>query len=370
MASDPSRRRRASERERARRRRELRRRRLTALAALLLGCGAVAALIALGLPALKGSSRSPARTDASKTSTTATTSSTTTYKPPPRAPYAVGLQTYTFVDRSRSIQLESGESEPRTLVTEVRYPAVGAASSHPRRGAAPARASGPFPLIVFGHGFELLPSDYSRLLNAWAQAGYVVAAPIFPLESADAPGHPKEEDLVNQPEDMKFVIGEVEAASAGVEQPLSGLVNPEEVAVAGHSDGGDTALSVTYDERFRDPEVKAAVILSGAFIPALGPFAFPPEGPPLLATQGTKDEINQPYETERYFEAAHPPKYLLELLGAKHLEPYTYEQPYLTIVERVTIDFLNRYLKREKGSLRQMLSAGMAPGRATLHAYR
>lgn len=169
---------------------------------------------------------------------------------------------------------------------------------------------------------------------------------------------------------MKFVISEMEAANASTEQPLSGLIDTEEIAVAGHSDGGDTALSLAYDERFRDPEVKAAVILSGAFIPALGPFTFPTEGPPLLATQGTDDEINWPYSTAEYFDAAHPPKYLLELLGAKHLEPYTYEQPYLGIVERVTIDFLNHYLKRQRGSLRRMLSAGKAPGKATLHAYR
>lgn len=303
-------------------------------------------------------------------STSSTTSSTTTAKPPPSPPYAVGLKRYTFVDRSRSIQLPNGETEPRTLITEVRYPAVGAPSAHPLSEAAPLRAAGPYPLIVFGHGFELLPSDYARLLNAWAAAGYVVAAPIFPLESANAPDGPNEDDLPNQPNDVKFVISEMEAANASGKQPLNGLVNTEEIAVSGHSDGGDTALAVAYDERFRDPEVKAAVILSGAFIPQLGSFTFPAEGPPLLATQGTSDKINWPYSTAEYFDAAHPPKYLLELLGAEHLPPYTYEQPYLGIVERVTIDFLNHYLKRQTGSLRGMLSAGSSPGRATLHAYR
>ncbi len=85
---------------------------------------------------------------------------------------------------------------------------------HPARGRArwstviryPTRATGPLPLIVFGHGFAVTPAYYFRLLRAWARAGYVVAAPVFPLENANAPGGPNESDLVNQPRDMSFVI--------------------------------------------------------------------------------------------------------------------------------------------------------------------
>ncbi len=55
------------------------------------------------------------------------------------------------------------------------------------------------PLIVFGHGFAVTPAYYWRLLRSWAQAGYVVAAPVFPLENQHAPGGPNEADLANQP---------------------------------------------------------------------------------------------------------------------------------------------------------------------------
>jgi hypothetical protein len=51
-------------------------------------------------------------------------------------------------------------------------------------------------------------------LRAWARGGYVVAALIFPLENARAPGGPNEADLVNQPRDMSFVISRMLQASA------------------------------------------------------------------------------------------------------------------------------------------------------------
>ena len=65
---------------------------------------------------------------------------------------------------------------------------------------------GPFPLIVFGHGFGVTPGMYIALLRAWARAGFVVAAPLFPGENPRAPGGPTATDLPNEPRDMSFVI--------------------------------------------------------------------------------------------------------------------------------------------------------------------
>ncbi len=239
--------------------------------------------------------------------------------------YAVGLRVLRFVDTSRSIVLE-GKSEPRTLLTEVRYPALGSPGATDVYDAPAARVDGPFPLVVFGHGFDVAPAQYAPLLQSWAHAGYVVAAPTFPGENPAVPGGPNESDLVNQPGDMRFVISRMLAESAG-SGPLSGLLDPSRIAVAGHSDGGDTALAVAYDSRFRAPHVGAAIVLSGAEIPAEGEFVFPTGGPPLLATQGTADTVNLPSATNAFFEAAHSPKYLLSLLGAEHLPPYTQQGP-------------------------------------------
>ncbi len=288
--------------------------------------------------------------------------------PPSPSRFAVGLRVLRLIDTSRTIELPNGTSEPRTLITYVRYPALGPPERTDLLDAPAARADGPFPLVIFGHGFDVTPALYAGLLQSWARAGYVVAAPVFPLENANAPGGANEADLVNQPADMRFVISRLLAASSEDSGPLAGLVDPTQIAVAGQSDGGDTALAVAYDSTFRDPRVSAAVILSGAEIPGTGGFAFPSGSPPLLATQGTADTVNPPSATNAFFEAAQRPKYLLSLIGAEHLPPYSDQQPQLAIVERVTIAFLDGYLKRRPGAVARLHSLGNVPGTASLVA--
>lgn len=331
-----------------------------------LGVPLAAVLAVLALAACGGSSK-PA-TSTAHVSTSATTVATAAQTaprvarpvPPPHPPFAVGMRVVTFVDHSRNVTLPGKGAGPRTLVTIIRYPAQGSASSVDVRGALPVRGVR-FPLVVFGHGFEVTPATYSGLLQAWARAGYVVAAPIFPLENANAPGGPDESDLTNQPGDMSFIITRLVALSRAPTGFFSGLIEPREIAVSGHSDGGDTALSVAYNLYYLDRRVRAAVILSGAKIPGAGGYDFPTPAPPLLATQGSADTINPPSFTSTFFDVAPRPKYLLTLYGDDHIGPYTV-QPQLGIVERVTIAFLDLYLKRLPGARARMFSAGNVPG--------
>jgi predicted dienelactone hydrolase len=252
------------------------------------------------------------------------------------------VHVFRFVDRTRTIELPVGRRVARPLETIVRYPAAG----------------NTYPLVVFGHGFTLTPALYARLLRAWTEAGYVVAAPVFPLENAAAPGGPNESDLINQPKDMSFVITRLLALNARTNSVLHGKIDPSRIAVAGHSDGAVTALAVAYDRRFRDPRVRAAIVLSGAALPGIG--SFPAGGPPLLAVQGTADTINAPATTAGFFRLARRPKFLLWLLGASHRPPYTDQQPQLGIVERTTTAFLNHYLR--SGPLRTLDRAARRAG--------
>jgi dienelactone hydrolase len=279
--------------------------------------------------------------------------------------YAVGVLAVTYTDRGRWIDVPGHARMPRTLVTVIRYPAEGDPARVDVPGARPAKGRGPFPLIVFAHGFDITPSPYAALLDAWVRAGYVVAAPIFPLTNPRAPGGPNESDLVNQPTDMSFVITQMLAADRAKHGILGRLLDTRQIAVAGQSDGGSTALAAAYDDHFRDGRIGAAIILSGARIPGLGGYDFR-GGSPLLAAQGTADRSNAPGSTYSYFGLASPPKFLLSLWGAPHLGPYTDEQPYLGIVERVTIAFLNGYLRHRTGARVRMWGVGNVRGIATL----
>lgn len=214
----------------------------------------------------------------------------------------------------------------------------------------------------------MTPAPYARLLDAWTKAGYVVAAPVFPLENARAPGGPNERDPVNQPTDMRLVITRLLAASRDRHGPLHGLIDPQHVAVAGQSDGGDTALAAAYDPTVRDRRVGAAIILSGAEDPFAPAFAFAPHGPPLLATQGTDDPINPPNLTYTFLAAAPRPKFLLKLVGAGHLPPYTVPGPQLNEVEGVTIAFLDYYFKHRTDALQRYIARRTAGGQSILVA--
>jgi dienelactone hydrolase len=186
------------------------------------------------------------------------------------------------------------------------------------------------------------------------------------VTNANAPGGPDESDLVNQPSDMSFVITQMLRADTKRRGILSRLLNTRAVAVAGQSDGGSTALAAAYNEHYVDHRIDAAVILSGARIPGVGGYTFPPPSPPLLAAQGTADTVNAPASTYRYFALAPQPKFLLSLFGAHHLGPYTFVQPQLGIVERTTTAFLDRYLKHAASAASRMQHAGNVAHLATL----
>jgi dienelactone hydrolase len=282
--------------------------------------------------------------------------------------YGVGVMTLHLIDSTRTITLPGGQVVPRPVTTVVRYPTLATGAGGAVGGRQPARADGPFPLIIFGHGFDLMPGAYSRLLRYWVSAGFVVATPIFPLENPEAPGGPNESDLPNQPQDMRFVISSLLRLDAQPGGRLSGLIDTHQIAVAGHSDGGDTALALAYDPSLQDPHLQAAVILSGAEIPMLSPFQIAPGGAPLLATQGTADKINLPSATAAFFGPAPSPKYLLQLLGGSHLGPYSTNRVQLGVVERVTTAFLKYYLDHDRAAMRNLLSAGRVSGVARLQA--
>ncbi|HEX4541366.1 MAG TPA: hypothetical protein VH112_14085 [Acidimicrobiales bacterium] len=298
------------------------------------------------------------------------TSPPTTAKPaPPKgSPYGVGLAVLSYVEPAGHVVPApfapgGAATAPRRLTVQLRYP-----SSTPISGndtvLAPPQGGGPFPLVVFAPGLNEDPPPYQPLLHDWAQAGFAVAATTFPVTSPTVPNAgDKERDLPNQPYDVTFLIDKLIAAANNPSDPLHQLVNPAEVAVAGQSDGGNTAVATAYNTAYQDHRVDAAIILSGARYGYPGGTWFPAGSPPLLATQGTADTINPPSLTNDFFtNNPQPNKYLLCLQGAPHLDPYVARNSYERVVAQVSTDFLDAELYHLPGSLDTMMQAGAVPG--------
>jgi predicted dienelactone hydrolase len=235
------------------------------------------------------------------------------------------------------------EDGSRHLPTAVRYPIV-PASDH----------AGSFPLIVFSQGFAEPAAAYAALLNAWAAAGFVVAAPMYPHTDPDAPGGPDESDIVNHPADLRYVIEALTRDAARRSSRLRGLIDPREVAVAGQSDGGDVSLAVADNSCCRDPLIRAAVILSGAELSSFGGRYFATAGMPLLVVQGTADTVNAPACSALTYDQAPQPKYYLNLIGAEHLPPYLDRGPVRRDVAGVVVAFLETFLEHRRSALQRL----------------
>jgi len=247
---------------------------------------------------------------------------------------------------------------PRTLATTVWYP---------RSGSGP--AAGPRPLLVFAPGFMQCSGPYSALLEAWASAGYVVAAVDFPRTSCHEGAAAHEPDLVNQPRDVTYAITRLLALNARSHDLFSGLLNRREIGAAGQSDGGDTVAALAANGCCIDSRLAAVAVLSGAEWPPM-PGRYFPRGrrtPPMLFVQGSSDVINPPWTSVQLYRTDRSrARYYLDLLGADHMSPYTGPNATERLVVRVTLAFFDRYLRGQAGALDAMTRAGNVSGTAIL----
>jgi predicted dienelactone hydrolase len=279
------------------------------------------------------------------------------------------MLTVVMVDSSRPTAAHADiPTEPdRDLVMTIMYPAGG--SPGPAIPNAPADfAAGPFPMIVFAHGTAGEPADFGALFGAWTAAGYVVAAPEFPLTGEHVEGGSVDADYVNQPADVRFIIDQMLHSPPPA---LDGLVDAERIGVAGHSLGGYTTMGLAFNSCCHDPRIKAVIVMSGAeTVPYPdGSYYGSVRSPPALFITGSNDTVVSPQSSVVAYGKAHPPKALVTIAGGDHSGPYEGNQltPQVNLVAQVSLDWWNLYLEgREQaaGMLEQTVTS--SNGLATL----
>jgi predicted dienelactone hydrolase len=276
--------------------------------------------------------------------------------------YSVGSRTLTLVDPDRPTDADGGRDRPaqpdRTISVLLLYPAEGDAGTTtevaPDRPPAPGR----FPLVVFSHGWTAEGPRYEGRLKEWARAGYVVAAPTYPLSSG-AGGVLA--DYVNQPADVSFVIDELLAL--GADDPLAGAIDGDAIAAAGHSLGAITTLGVTLNSCCADPRIGAAVQISGVRLPFPGG-AFDDLGRvPFLAIHGAQDGVVPVSGSDTLFEEAEGPAHYLRFPDGDHSGFLVSDGP---LIDAVVIAFLDRHLLDEPEGLDEVAATVAASGRAVL----
>ena len=260
--------------------------------------------------------------------------------PPPPTPvgpmtigvhHTVGVRQLTFVDSTRGTDAFGSYpgSSSRRLPTTIWYPTDG---------------GGPFPLVVFAHGYAVTPSFYASLLPRLAAAGYVVAAPTYPLLSGQPAGPTDTVGWHDLFADTWFVTSRMLDLSAAGDPTFGGIIAADRIAVAGHSDGAAIAYGDGYQPFRLDARVRA-VVAYAADLGALG--IYQPNGRPILHVLSDNDEYD-PYAEAISWDRAHlqAPKYTVTLRDATHADPYTTPaDPHFDLVTRVTIAFLDATLK-------------------------
>ena len=240
------------------------------------------------------------------------------------------LHRLTFVDRTRHTPAEAGTtgSAVRTLETVVRVPR------------APA---GPLPLVVFCHGFRGHARKFSRLLDAWARRGFVVAAPVFPLSNYRVPGEPWFDDVPNQPGDVRFLLDELLRSSDEPTGPLVGRIDARRIGVAGMSMGAMTAYAVAFADPGADPRIRAVMAMAGRLYSPSGRWRMRPL--PLMILHGDADDVVDPAHAREAYRTALAPKFHLEVRGGDHFRIFEDDlHPADDLVHRVTTAFWDRYL--------------------------
>ncbi|HEX3333299.1 MAG TPA: hypothetical protein VHS57_03105, partial [Acidimicrobiales bacterium] len=220
----------------------------------------------------------------------------------------------------------------------------------------PSGAPGPLPLLVFAHGWNSDPGVYQTLVDQWAAAGFLVAAPIFPDSTDLYPGSPIS-DYADQALDISFVI-------TSLLQDRSLPIDPTRIAVAGHSDGGTDVALMVLDPAYADSRVRTYVSLSGELPSGVAAYTTTPSRAALLVAVGTDDEYGLYPLAGQVFQAAETSsKVEIVESGGDHLGSFLDATPAAAAMREDTTTFLELALgPRPPTSAAEVSALTQVPG--------
>ncbi|HEX3334633.1 MAG TPA: hypothetical protein VHS57_09840 [Acidimicrobiales bacterium] len=261
-------------------------------------------------------------------------------------PYAVQTSSVRFFDPSRMTFARGTvpATQGRVLVTDLFVP-VG--------------ASGPRPLVVFAHGWNSDPGVYASLLEGWAAAGFIVAAPVFPESTDLYPGSPVS-DYADQALDITFVI-----SSLLQDQTLP--IDPTRIAVTGHSDGGTDVALMVLDPAYADARVRAYICMSGEMPSGVAAYAVATTPAAVLFAVGSNDEYGlYPLTTQVFQTAQASAKAMLVEPGGDHLGSFLDATPAAAAMRDAETQFLELALEPQTPTSAAIDSALSEPAAGSL----
>jgi len=294
----------------------------------------------------------------------------------PSGPYTVGTRTIELADPLRK-EIYSGKDESRRFLVQLWYPAnpqnanakpaawmpeakivapaiseyirlpvyflnhLTLAVSNSYQNSPPNRSGGPYPLLVFAHGWNGFRQQSTFLMEELASHGYIVAALEFPYgarltvfpdgsilpnnPNALPKGKPQAEYeaaaqiLVQQwADDIGYTLDKlIEMNHGDPLGPLTGMIAAEKIGVFGHSTGGGATIQFCS----KDSRCRAGLTLD----------AFTRPISPDVLDSGTRQPFFYmfseiwPFERntelfERYYRHVQPSNRVVTILGADHYD--------------------------------------------------
>ena len=256
-----------------------------------------------------------------------------------RGSYGVGVQTFTlpdFTGRERDLTVDvwfplaegtDGPLHQYTLIPGTYYESPTAITATPDAMA----TDGPFPLVVYSHGSGGLRYIHSDYTEAIASNGYIVAAVDHTGNTAadDLLGSRDEPEAIalNRPTDVTALIDGLLDPTRPETVGIVSNIDPEAIAVTGHSFGGFTAFATAsgYDNSLGAYEADTRVDAIIPLAPAAGPQLLSDERLgsieiPTLILVGTDDATTpiDPNVTRPWDLSAASPSYRGEFVAAEH----------------------------------------------------